>query len=272
MALKIDNSILINKLIPIADELTKMHIEVLGTVSAGFPSEAYNYIEKVLDPNVYLCADKKTTYCLWAFDRMQTGEGIFQGDVLVINTTNKPGKTGVNLYWIDDTYALARIEDRKDERFLVFLNTDIEPVKIEENQELKSHGSLQFVVKKFSVYERLLAGFPEEAYQTAKTGIDFNKYLIKYWETTFFLWSGGESMSNDGINKGDLLFVDRLKDADRNSILVIYLNQQFTLKRLYRYENHIELVSSNPQMLPITIKNEDEIMQWGVLTTCIKRF
>jgi DNA polymerase V len=272
MVAPIDNSILINKLIPLADELTKMRIEILGTISAGYPSETSNYIEKVLDPNVYLCADKKTTCCLWVFDKAQTGEGISQGDVLVINTSGKPGKTGVNIYWVDDNYVLARIEKRKDEKYLVFLNTDIEPLKIDDGTELISHGSLQFAVKKFSVYNRLLAGFPEEAYQTAKTGVDFNKYLIKYWETTFFLWSGGESMSNDGINKGDLLFVDRWKDASDDSILVIYLNRQFTLKRMVRYVDYIELVSSNPVMPPIKVKNEDEIAQWGVLTTCIKKF
>ena len=272
MPLKIDNTILINKLIPVAAELTKLYIEVVGTVSAGYPSEAYNYIEKVLNPNDYLCADKKTTCCLWAYDRAQTGEGIFQGDILVINTANKPAKTGVNLYWIDDTYALARIETRKKEKFLVFLNTEIEPLKLEENQEFRSHGTLQFVVKKFSVYNRLLAGFPEEAYQTAQTGIDFNKYLINYWETTFFLWSGGESMNNDGINKGDLLFVDRLLDAAEHSIVVVYLSNQFTLKRIEKHADHIELVSSNPAMPPVKVDKYEDVMRWGVLTVCIKRF
>ena len=38
----------LNKLISIADELSEVEIPLVGTVSVGFPSEAFNYVEETI--------------------------------------------------------------------------------------------------------------------------------------------------------------------------------------------------------------------------------
>lgn len=79
-------------------------------------------------------------------------------------------------------------------------------------------------------------------------------------------------MSGDGITKGDLLVVDKLRDSYEDSIIVFHINGEYTLKRI-AYEKGISmLVSSNPEIRPMIYKKGTEIKRWGVLTNVIKKY
>ena len=116
------------------------------------------------------------------------------------------------------------------------------------------------------------AGFPSEAYNYLEEGIDFNRLLVKHKETTFCLWAGGNSMRGDGIEKGDLLIIDKLDEPYENSILVFSINGEFTLKRLKYGIGFVELVSSNPEQQSIIVREGEELRRWGVLKFAIKKF
>jgi DNA polymerase V len=116
------------------------------------------------------------------------------------------------------------------------------------------------------------AGFPSEAYNYIEEGIDFNKLLVKRKETTYCLIAGGDSMSGDGIDKGDLLVVDKLEEPYENSILVFSIDGEFTLKRLKYGIGYIELTPSNPKFHPIVVREGEELRRWGVLRFSIKKF
>ena len=116
------------------------------------------------------------------------------------------------------------------------------------------------------------AGFPSEAFNYVEETIDFNKLLVKQKESTFCLKCGGESMIGDGISQGDLLVVDKLAEPRENSIIVLSVGGDFTLKRLRRGKGCVELVSSNPEQPIITILEGEELHYWGVLKFAIKRF
>ena len=116
------------------------------------------------------------------------------------------------------------------------------------------------------------AGFPSEAYNYMEEGIDFNKLLVKRKETTFCLIAGGDSQIGDGINKDDLLVIDRLAEPYENSIVVFSIEGEFTLKRLRYGDGCIELISSNPDFPNIIVKKGEELRRWGVLRFCIKKF
>jgi len=118
------------------------------------------------------------------------------------------------------------------------------------------------------------AGFPSEAYNYLEDGIDFNRLLVKRKETTFCLWAGGDSMRGDGIEKGDLLVVDKLEEPYENSILVLFIDGEFTLKRLKYGIGYIELVSSNPSFGSMILRENEgyELERWGVLKFVIKKF
>jgi len=116
------------------------------------------------------------------------------------------------------------------------------------------------------------AGFPSEAFNYTEESIDFNRMLIKHRETTFCLWAGGDSMRGDGIFKGDLLVVDKLEEPYDNSIVIFSIGGEFTLKRLKYHANYVELLSSNPEMESIIVREGEELKRWGVLRFVIKKF
>jgi len=116
------------------------------------------------------------------------------------------------------------------------------------------------------------AGFPSEAYNYMEEGIDFNKLLVRRKETTFCLVAGGDSQIGDGINKGDLLVIDKLAEPYQNSIVVFSIDGEFTLKRVNYGIGYVELMSSNPKFEPIIVREGEELKRWGVLKFCIKKF
>ena len=116
------------------------------------------------------------------------------------------------------------------------------------------------------------AGYPSEATNYADKSIDFNKVLVRHKETTFCLTAGGDSQKGDGINRGDLLVIDKLKEPYENSIVVLSIDGEFTLKRLRYGDGYVELISSNPKFPTIKVREGEELRRWGVLTFCIKKF
>ena len=55
-------------------------------------------------------------------------------------------------------------------------------------------------------------------------------------------------------------------DARHNAIVLAVLNNEFTVKRLYRRGGVVKLVSENPIYPPIQIKQGEELSIWGVVT------
>jgi DNA polymerase V len=116
------------------------------------------------------------------------------------------------------------------------------------------------------------AGFPSEAFNYAEEGIDFNKLLVMRKETTFCLIAGGDCLSGDGIYQGDLLVVDKLDEPHDNSIIVVSIDGEFTLKRLKYGVGYLELIPSNPKFKKIVLREGEELRRWGVLKYAIKKF
>ncbi len=67
-----------------------------------------------------------------------------------------------------------------------------------------------------------------------KKRIDLNEHLIRNKEATFLFRVRGDSMTGIGIYEGDTLLVDRSIDPRHNAIVLAVLNNEFTVKRLYR--------------------------------------
>ena len=90
-------------------------------------------------------------------------------------------------------------------------------------------------------------------------------------EATFFVKATGESMSGIGIFSGDILVVDRSIKPRHNSIIIISIDGELTVKRLIKnYEKKcFYLQAENSKYPDISIKSEDDITIWGVVTYSI---
>ncbi|HET9821166.1 MAG TPA: transcriptional repressor LexA [Burkholderiaceae bacterium] len=67
----------------------------------------------------------------------------------------------------------------------------------------------------------------------------------------------GMSMRDAGIMDGDLLAVQKAKDAKNGQIVVARLGDEVTVKRFKRARGHIELLPENPDFEPIIVRPED---------------
>ena len=77
--------------------------------------------------------------------------------------------------------------------------------------------------------------------------------------TSFILKVKGESMIEAGILDGDYIIVREQPDANNGDIVVALLEDEATVKRLYKHQDHIELIPENSAMEPI-ITNEAHII------------
>ena len=139
----------LNKLIPVADELLDSEVPFYGFISAGFPSEAYNYVEEGIDFNKLLVKSKESTFCLIAGGDSQKGDGIFKGDLLVIDKLVDPYENSILVFSIDGEFTLKRLKYGIGYIELISSNPDYPSIFLREGQELKRWGVLRYAIKKF---------------------------------------------------------------------------------------------------------------------------
>ena len=119
--------------------------------------------------------------------------------------------------------------------------------------------------------DKVEAGFPSPAENYIEKQLDIREYLIKNPEATFLVRASGESMTDIGIFSGDILIVDRSLVAKNNSIIVVSIDGELTVKRLVRKnkESYSYLKSENSEYPDIKLNSENNIMVWGVVTYSI---
>lgn len=80
--------------------------------------------------------------------------------------------------------------------------------------------------------ERCPAGFPSPAQDYVETELDLNDYCIQRKNSTFFVKAIGSSMTEMGLNSGDLMVVDKAERAQHGDIVIAEIEGEFTVKRL----------------------------------------
>jgi DNA polymerase V len=141
------------------------------------------------------------------------------------------------------------------------------PVRIPESMV---EQVLDFVVSKghqLPLYgSSVQAGFPSPADDYIEGKLDLNTHLVKHPAATFFVRASGESMVNAGIYPGDILVVDRSLDARHDKIVIVALNGQLTVKRLWQKEGQVMLMPENDSFEPIRVEEGMDMVIWGVVT------
>lgn len=123
------------------------------------------------------------------------------------------------------------------------------------------------------VYEAgVQAGFPSPAESYVDRSLDLNEYLVANPASTFFVYVTGDSMDLAGMDEGDLLVVDRSPQPRNGDIVIMSINNEFTVKRYMKDENGLRLMpeSSNPIYKPLRPKDCDEWRFIGVVKYTIK--
>lgn len=116
------------------------------------------------------------------------------------------------------------------------------------------------------------AGFPSPALDFEDLKIDLNKHVIRNPSATFFGKVKGQSLKNAGIEDGDLMVIDRSVAPKNNKIVVVFLDGEFTAKRIEKRGAELWLMPENDAYQPIRVGADSQFEVWGVVTHVIKYF
>ena len=119
--------------------------------------------------------------------------------------------------------------------------------------------------------EGISAGFPSPADDFKETRISLDRELVKNKEATFYARVSGDSMVGAGLNDGDLIVIDRSKDPENGKIAVCLVDGEFTVKRLRVKKGKIWLQPENSKYQTIEIKDDNELIIWGIVTNVVKK-
>ena len=116
------------------------------------------------------------------------------------------------------------------------------------------------------------AGFPSPADDHVEKKLDLNDYLITQKEATFFVSIKGDSMIDASIHDGDIVIVDRSKDAKIGDIVLASIDGEFTVKTLAKHLSHPRLLPANSEYKYIDITEGMVFEIWGVVTGAVRKF
>ena len=143
---------------------------------------------------------------------------------------------------------------------------------------MKEKKTLNFFVPKtdngigqWLAEEGISAGFPSPADDFKEIRISLDKELVKNKEATFYARVDGDSMIGAGLEDGDLLVIDRSLNPENKKIAVCLIDGDFTVKRIKKEKNKLFLVPENKKYKKIEIKEEDELIIWGIVEYVIKK-
>ena len=78
-------------------------------------------------------------------------------------------------------------------------------------------------------------------------------------------------MTEEGIDEGDLLVVDRSIYPSRNNVSVVMYKGEFALKRIVEKDGEIYLMPGNSNYKPIKVCNSAELRIFGVVMWVMKK-
>ena len=121
------------------------------------------------------------------------------------------------------------------------------------------------------VEQGISAGFPSPADDFKEIRISLDKELVKNRDATFYARVSGESMVGAGLDDGDLLVIDKSKNPENGKIAICFVDGEFTVKRIKKEKNKLYLMAENKKYKPIELKEENELIIWGVVEYVIKK-
>ena len=116
------------------------------------------------------------------------------------------------------------------------------------------------------------AGFPSPADDHIEKALDLNEYLVTKKETTFFVKIKGDSMIDASIHDGDIVIVDRSKQAKIGDIVLASVDGEFTIKILAKHLSQPRLLPANEKFQPIVVNENMQFEIWGVITGAVRKF
>lgn len=119
----------------------------LFPAACGFPSPAQDYVEQTIDLNQVCIQHPVATFYVRASGYSMVGEGIHDGDLLVIDRAVKASHDAVVLACLDGEFTVKKLQETPIPALLLS-NPDFQPIYLQEGPELEIFGVVTFVIHK----------------------------------------------------------------------------------------------------------------------------
>ena len=120
---------------------------ISSEIKAGFSSPAADFEELKLSLDHLLVKNREATFYAKASGNSMIGAGIDDGDILVIDRSLEPRNNAIAVCLIDGEFTVKRIKKDNDEVYLIPENSQYQPIKIEEENELIIWGIVTYAIK-----------------------------------------------------------------------------------------------------------------------------
>lgn len=130
------------------------------------------------------------------------------------------------------------------------------PMERDNNEKINSlpHQDFKPVSKrKYKYLGEIACGEPIFADEQYETYIELDSDI----HADFVLKAKGDSMINARIHDGDIVFIKEQNDVNDGEIAAVIIDDEATLKRVYKYDDYIMLNAENPAYKPIQINKTD---------------
>ncbi len=112
---------------------------------------------------------------------------------------------------------------------------------------------LKIEIKKFPAKGTIAAGQPIFAEEHFESYVEAGANI----RADFCLRVKGDSMINARICDGDIVFIRKQPDVNDGEIAAVLIDNEATLKRVYKKKGEIILVAENPAYKPLVYKGEE---------------
>lgn len=116
--------------------------------------------------------------------------------------------------------------------------------------------------KKIPLLGTIAAGEPILAEQNIEDYVDIESAV----QADFCLRVKGSSMINAGIQDGDIVFIRKQPDVEDGEIAAVLIDEEATLKRVFKFNEEVQLRAENPKFKPITLNGDKNILILGKAT------
>lgn len=117
---------------------------------------------------------------------------------------------------------------------------------------------------------RVPAGFPSPAADHLEKHISLDELFDLRAPHVYLVKIEGDSMNGAGLFSGDLVIVDRGREARHGDIVIAALNGEPVCKRLHRKGSEVILQSENPAYPQRYVLESDDMTIWGVVRYSVR--
>ena len=119
-----------------------------GGIQAGFPSPAQDYISESIDLNRTLIKHPASTFYAKVVGDSMSGEGITEGDILIIDRSIEAEHGDLAVCCIDGEFTLKRLcLNRGNKIYLMPSNRKYNPIEVTKDNDFMVWGVVIYTIK-----------------------------------------------------------------------------------------------------------------------------